>query len=109
MAGICLAVPAQAVRPTVGKQVVKGLYQGLEVLVAPRAQAGHALAAAAEGVGMHHAACFLVLLLPGAYVMLDTDTLAVLGPLRALRVRTRIADPRSTSCSCQWLPQLVSA
>jgi hypothetical protein len=50
-------------------------------------QAGHALAAAAEGVGVHHIAAFLVLLLPGAYVALDTETLAVLSPLRELRAR----------------------
>lgn len=49
-------------------------------------QAGHALAAAAEGVGMHSAAAFSILLLPGAYVALDTETLAVLNPWRALRV-----------------------
>lgn len=49
-------------------------------------QAGHALAAAAEGVGIHHMAVFLVLLLPGAYVALDTDTLTILIPLRSLRV-----------------------
>lgn len=35
---------------------------------------------------MHHMAAFLLLLLPGAYVALDTETLAVLSPLRALRV-----------------------
>ena len=50
-------------------------------------QAGHAIAAAAEGVGVHHMALFLVLLLPGAYVALDTETLAVLSPLRELRAR----------------------
>lgn len=52
-----------------------------------RVQAGHALAAAAEGVGLHHLAAFTVLLLPGAYVALDTETLQVLSPWRALRVR----------------------
>ncbi len=49
-------------------------------------QAGHALAAASEGVGVHHIAAFSMLLLPGAYVALDADTLAVLGPWRTLRV-----------------------
>ena len=51
-------------------------------------QAGHALAAASEGVGVHHIAAFSMLLLPGAYVALDADTLAVLGPWRTLRVST---------------------
>lgn len=50
-------------------------------------QAGHALAAAAEGVGIHAVSFFMVLLLPGAYVTLNTDNLAVLGPWRALNVR----------------------
>ena len=49
-------------------------------------QAGHALAAAAEGVGIHAVSFFLLLLLPGAYVTLNTDNLAVLGPSRALNV-----------------------
>ena len=51
-------------------------------------QAGHALAAAAEGVGLCGVSLFLFLLLPGAYVSLNTDNLAVLGPLKALRVRS---------------------
>ena len=51
-------------------------------------QAGHALAAAAEGVGIHAVSFFLLLLLPGAYVTLNTDNLAVLGPSRALNVRS---------------------
>ena len=54
---------------------------------------------------MHHAAAFLVLLLPGAYVMLDTDTLGVLGPLRTLRVGTH-CQPSWHWCSC---PRVVSA
>ena len=52
-------------------------------------QAGHALAAAAEGVGIHAFSFFLLLLLPGAYVTLNTDCLAVLGPSRALNVRSQ--------------------
>ena len=52
-------------------------------------QAGHALAASAEGVGLNHMAAFTLLLLPGAYVALDTETLAVLNPWRTLRVSTR--------------------
>ena len=44
-------------------------------------------AAASEGVGVQHVAAFTLLLLPGAYVALDTGTLTVLGPWRTLRVR----------------------
>ena len=51
------------------------------------AQSGHALAAASEGVPIRHFAVFLALGLPGAYVMLDHDTLAGLSPMRILRVR----------------------
>lgn len=60
-------------------------------------QAGHALAAAAEGVGLHHLAAFTVVLLPGAYVALDTETLHVLNPWRTLRVRPQVNAP----CCCQ--------
>ena len=49
-------------------------------------QVGHGLAAAAEGVGIHAVSFFLLLVLPGAYVTLNADNLAVLGPLRALNV-----------------------
>ena len=57
-------------------------------------QAGHALAAAAEGIGIHAVSFFLLLLLPGAYVTLNTDNLAVLGPSRALNVRSCALLPR---------------
>ena len=60
----------------------------MEKISSPNMQAGHALAAASEGVGVHHIAAFSMLLLPGAYVALDADTLAVLGPWRTLRVST---------------------
>lgn len=50
-------------------------------------QAGHALAAASEGVGVQHVGAFTLLLLPGAYVALDSGALAALGPWRTLRVR----------------------
>lgn len=49
-------------------------------------QAGHAAAAAAEGVPLHHAAVFLALLLPGAWVALEEGALAALAPRRLLRV-----------------------
>lgn len=49
-------------------------------------QSGHALAAVAEGVPIRNAAVFLALGLPGAYVVLDHDTMAGLSPLRILRV-----------------------
>ena len=63
---------------------------GVSQLCTPWLQAGHALAAAAEGVGLRHVAAFTVLLLPGAYVELDTETLAVLSPWRTLRVSFRL-------------------
>ena len=49
-------------------------------------QAGHALAAASEGVGVQQVGAFTLLLLPGAYVALDSGALATLGPWRTLRV-----------------------
>ena len=49
-------------------------------------QAGHALAAASEGVGVQNVGAFTLLLLPGAYVALDSGALATLGPWRTLRV-----------------------
>jgi hypothetical protein len=49
-------------------------------------QSGHALAAAAEGVTLHHVALFLVLWVPGASVSLDSEGLAALTPWRVLRV-----------------------
>lgn len=49
-------------------------------------QAGHAAAAAAEGVPVLHAAAFLLLLLPGAWVALEEGALAALPPWRLLRV-----------------------
>ena len=49
-------------------------------------QAGHALAAASEGVGVQHLGAFTLLLLPGAYVALDAGALAALRPWRTLRV-----------------------
>ncbi len=65
-------------------------------------QAGHALAAAAEGVGIHAVSFFLLLLLPGAYVTLNTDNLAVLGPSRALNV----SSPPFWSLQCAQTPKL---
>lgn len=47
---------------------------------------GHALAAAAEGVGLHYMAVFALVFLPGALVALDVDTLSLLSPSRKLRV-----------------------
>lgn len=49
-------------------------------------QSGHALAAATEGVPVRHIAAFLALGLPGAYVVLDQDSLTALTPFRILRV-----------------------
>ena len=56
-------------------------------------QVGHGLAAAAEGVGIHAVSFFLLLVLPGAYVTLNADNLAVLGPLRALNVSSPRLPP----------------
>jgi hypothetical protein len=52
-------------------------------------QSGHALAAAAEGVTLHHIALFLVMWVPGASVALDSEGLAALTPWRVLRVCLR--------------------
>ncbi len=68
------------------KYVVYDRANIFEQLACDGMQAGHALAAAAEGIGIQHMAVFVILLLPGAYVALDTDTLSVLSPLRTLRV-----------------------
>ena len=51
-------------------------------------QAGHGLAAAAEGVGLGGVSLFLFLLLPGASVSLNIDNLAELGSLKAVKVRS---------------------
>ncbi|EIE24169.1 hypothetical protein COCSUDRAFT_41457 [Coccomyxa subellipsoidea C-169] len=69
-------------------------------------EAGHALAAAAEGVGIHHMAVFLVLLLPGAYVALDTDTLTILNPLRSLRVICAGVWHNAVLCCMCWVVAL---
>ena len=63
--------------------------EGLNWLAAM--QAGHALAAASEGIGVQNVGAFTLLLLPGAYVALDSGALATLGPWRTLRVR--LASP----------------
>ena len=71
-------------------------------------QAGHALAAASEGVGVQHVAAFTLLLLPGAYVALDTGTLTVLGPWRTLRVRLSCDMPRAPSCCLKRTARLCT-
>ncbi len=87
-----LACPANAVGPERSKQ--QGCTRcGLSVpaslvsMVFECAQSGHALAAAAEGVTLHHIAFFLALGVPGAYVSMDSEGLAALTPWRVLRVR----------------------
>ena len=52
----------------------------------PAWQAGHALAAATEGVQVTGAGISLLLLLPAAFVELDSDDLAALSRRSALRV-----------------------
>lgn len=54
----------------------------------PPAQAGHALAAAAEGVHVSGAGLSLLLLLPAAFVQLDSADLAALDRASMLRVAT---------------------
>ncbi|CAL8462284.1 g1815 [Coccomyxa elongata] len=66
-------------------------------------EAGHALAAAAEGIGIQHMAVFVILLLPGAYVALDTDTLSVLSPLRTLRVVCAGVWHNAVLCCICWI------
>ena len=61
-------------------------------------QAGHALAAASEGVGVQHVGAFTLLLLPGAYVALDSGALAALGPWRTLRVSPLLGFVRYKFC-----------
>lgn len=53
-----------------------------------RLQAGHALAATAEGVQVSAAGFSLVLMLPAAFVQLDSSDLAALGRHSMLRVAT---------------------
>lgn len=67
------------------------------------AQCGHALAAAAEGVTLHHVALFLVLAMPGAYVALDSEGLAALTPWRVLRVRIAACDGGEQSSRARHL------
>ncbi|KAK9863384.1 hypothetical protein WJX84_000295 [Apatococcus fuscideae] len=70
-------------------------------------EAGHALAAASEGVGVHYVAAFSLLLLPGAYVALDGDTLAVLGPWRTLRVVCAGVWHNAVLCVVCWMTALL--
>ena len=65
-------------------------------------QVGHAAAAAAEGVPLHHAAAFLALLLPGAWVALEEGALSALAPHRQLRV----PHPAHTTSMLQAAPCL---
>ncbi|RUP50327.1 hypothetical protein BC936DRAFT_139614, partial [Jimgerdemannia flammicorona] len=49
-------------------------------------EAGHAIAAAREGIPINNAGIFLYILYPGAFVDIPSRTLALLPPLRQLRV-----------------------
>jgi hypothetical protein len=71
-------------------------------------QAGHAAAAAAEGVPVLHAAAFLLLLLPGAWVALEEGALAALPPERLLRVPP-ISPCRVPVSSAAQLPPCSTA
>ena len=68
-------------------------------------QAGHAFAAAAEGVGIHHVAAFSIVLLPGAFVALDTETMAVLSPARTLKASL----PSSAAWNLKLQPEALIA
>ncbi|KAK9826787.1 hypothetical protein WJX81_000744 [Elliptochloris bilobata] len=65
-------------------------------------EAGHAAAAAAEGVPLHHAAASLALLLPGAWVALEEGALAALPPQRQLRVVCAGVWHNVVLCACFW-------
>lgn len=65
----------------------------------PRVQAGHALAAAAEGLPVGSVGLVLTLFLPSAYVLLDEADLARLGRWRVLRV----------ACAGAWHNTMLSA
>ncbi|DBB04615.1 TPA: hypothetical protein ACH3X1_012685 [Trebouxia sp. C0004] len=76
-------------------------------------EAGHAVAAASEGVGVQHVGAFTLLLLPGAYVALDSGALGTLGPWRTLRVVCAGVWHNAVLCALCWLcalllPQLLT-
>ncbi|KAL3136923.1 hypothetical protein ABBQ32_006529 [Trebouxia sp. C0010 RCD-2024] len=70
-------------------------------------EAGHALAAASEGVGVQNVGAFTLLLLPGAYVALDSGALATLGPWRTLRVVCAGVWHNAVLCALCWLCALL--
>lgn len=70
-------------------------------------EAGHALAAASEGVGVQQVGAFTLLLLPGAYVALDSGALATLGPWRTLRVVCAGVWHNAVLCALCWLCALL--
>ncbi|KAK9817848.1 hypothetical protein WJX72_003051 [[Myrmecia] bisecta] len=70
-------------------------------------EAGHAIAAASEGIGVQQVGAFMLLLLPGAYVALDTNTLAVLAAWRTLRVVCAGVWHNAVLCVLCWLLALM--
>eukprot|EP00884_Botryococcus_braunii_P021430 jgi/Botrbrau1/7971/Bobra.9_2s0122.1 len=79
--GLSLAIPGVTIPWS------HGLYLWLAAILSISVhEVGHAVAAAAEGVGLHYMAVFVLVFLPGALVALDIDTLNLLSPSRKLRV-----------------------
>ncbi|CAK0736192.1 hypothetical protein CVIRNUC_000706 [Coccomyxa viridis] len=66
-------------------------------------EAGHGLAAAAEGVGLGGVSLFLILLLPGASVSLNIDNLAELGSLKAVKIICAGVWHNVVLCCMCWL------
>lgn len=71
-------------------------------------QAGHALAAAAEGVHVSGAGASLILLLPAAFVELDTADLAALPRSGMLRVACAGAWHNLVLAAAAWLAQAAA-
>lgn len=71
-------------------------------------QAGHALAAAAEGVHVSNAGASLILLMPAAFVELDTAELAALPRGSLLRVACAGAWHNLALAAAAWLAQAAA-
>jgi len=67
------------------------------------------VAAASEGVGVQHVGAFTLLLLPGAYVALDSGALATLGPWRTLRVCPSPWEHSFDRCLCSLVMATLNA
>lgn len=65
-------------------------------------EAGHAIAAASEGVRTVKVAAFLVAILPGAFVALDAEGLDALPPSRSLRIFAAGVWHNAVLCVLCW-------